>query len=298
MSQPLVSVVVPARDARAGVAQLLEALARQTLARDRWEVVVVDDGSRVGIADLVEAAGGRHLRLPLSRGAYVARNRALEVACGEAIAFTDADCTPRTDWLERGLAALRDAQLVGGRIAMRLGPRPTLAEVVDVARGLNQRRMVEEWGYGATANLFVQRRVIADVGPFNEALRSGGDDELCKRATARGHVLRYADDVVVDHETRRSARALVSKAFRDGRGLGHLRHVGRGPARAQPRLWATPRRWAPRRGLLGAEVLADQGYRPSPARRVALDMAQWLMVLLPHQLGDLTADLEYALRLR
>jgi len=176
---------------------------------------------------------------------------------------------------------------------MTLSPRPTLAEAVDVARGLDQRRCVTEWGFAATANLFVRRAVIETVGKFNEALRSGGDDEFSRRAVAAGFTLRYADDAVVDHEPRRSPRALAKKSFRVGRGHGHLLHQAVGPARDRPRLWTTAGGWRPRRGLLGAEALEAQGLAPGRARRVALNVAQYALFQLPEVVGEAVGDLEH-----
>lgn len=290
-----VSVVIPVRDCAPGVQRTLDALARQTLGPEAFETIVVDDGSRDGTAAVVERTGARLVRLDRSRGSYHARNRGLAVAGGAVVAFTDADCRPAADWLERGLAALDGlgADLVGGRIDTPLGPRPTLAQCVDVARGLDQERCVLEWGFAATANLLVRRCVLDAVGVFNAELRSGGDDELSRRAVAAGFRLRYAADVVVEHEPRVRARAVAGKAFRVGRGGGHLRWRGEGPARARPRLWTRPRAWRPRHGLLGAERLADQGHRLSAARRIALDAAQWALVQVPTAAGDLWADLEH-----
>lgn len=297
--RPLVSVVVPARDAARGVTRLLAALADQSLARPLAEVIVVDDGSRDGTAEVVTRSGfAVCVRQPSPTGSYGARNRGLAVARAATVAFTDADCVPRRDWLESGLRALSelDAQLIGGRIETPLGDAPTLAEMVDVARGLDQRRCVEEWGFAATANLFVRREVFDRIGPFNQRLRSGGDDELSRRAVAAGFSLRHARAAVVVHDARRTPRAVARKAFRVGHGGGMLRRVGQGPAQQRPRLWARPRAWVPRRGLLGEERLVEQGLVLSRRQRGMLDVAQWALVQAPSLAGELAADLGWPAR--
>lgn len=292
---PRVSVVVPVRDAERGVAALLERLAAQTYPDEGFEVVVVDDGSRDATAEVAAASGfARVERLSVSRGSYVARNRGLAASRAPVVAFTDGDCRPRPDWLERGMAALDGGGpgLVAGRIAMQLSPRPSLAETIDVARGLDQRRCVEDWGFAATANVFVRRAVFEAIGPFNERLRSGGDDELSRRAVAAGFGLAYADDAVVDHVPRRTARAVARKAFRVGHGGGRLRHVGTGPSAQRPRLWSDVRAWRPRHGLLGAERVLEQGADLTGRRGRLLDCAQWALVQVPTAVGDLAADVE------
>lgn len=291
---PRVSVIVPVRDDAQGAGELARALAAQTLGADAVEVVLVDDGSRDAAA-LATAVGGaaRIERLDRSRGSYAARNHGLTVTTAPVVAFTDADCRPRADWLERGLRAVEDGRgdLVGGRIDTPLSVRPTVAETIDAARGLDQRRCVEEWGFAATANLLVRRSVLDEVGAFNERLRSGGDDELSRRAVAAGFRLVYADDVVVGHRARRRAREVARKALRVGYGGGRLRHVATGPAAHRPRLWTDVRAWRPRRDLLGIDRLEAAGLRPGGRQRARLAAAQWAWVQVPTATGDLLADL-------
>jgi glycosyltransferase involved in cell wall biosynthesis len=83
----------------------------------RYEIIVADDNSSFGIAVVEEACQGiaRVVRSP-SPGAAEARNAAVAVARGEVLAFTDQDCRPMPDWLERGVRALDGADVVGGRI--------------------------------------------------------------------------------------------------------------------------------------------------------------------------------------
>jgi cellulose synthase/poly-beta-1,6-N-acetylglucosamine synthase-like glycosyltransferase len=290
---PDVSVIVAVRDGMPGIATLLVLLGHQTLPRERYEVVVVDDGSRDGTAEAARASGlARLVSLPESRGSYGARNAGLEVARGAVIATTDADCRPAPDWLERGLAELErtGADLVGGHVEVPLGPRPSLAEALDVARFLDQQRAVERLGFAATANLFVRREALERIGRFDERLTSGGDVELCSRATAAGLRLVYCAAAVVVHPPRTTARELARKALRVGTGMGQMRHHGVGPWGARRPPWSMPRAWLPSRGVLGAERLERHGHRPSGARALALDAAQYALVHVPILAGQLAAQ--------
>jgi glycosyltransferase involved in cell wall biosynthesis len=287
-----VSVIVAARNAQRGVGALIDSLDRQTLGRVAFEVIVVDDASTDATADAVARGGlASVIRAPRRGGSYAARNLGLAQARAPVVAVTDADCRPRPDWLERGLEELDalGADLVGGRIEMALSGKPTLAELIDFARGLDQRRCVEEWGFAATANLFVKRSVIDVVGPFNDGLVSGGDLEFSERATQAGFKLAYSPRAVVDHEVRTRARQVARKAFRVGFGLAQVRRRGGAVSRARPLVWAQPRAWRPRHGLLGIETLHAAGYVPSRGRLVALDVAQYVFDQVPLALGNLAA---------
>src|ERR1041385_9155423 len=110
--RPDVSVVIPVLGDAERLALCLDALDRQTLPANRFEVIVVDNASDrdEAIAAVVAEHAPRFRLLHEPRpGSYAARNRAIADARGTIIAFTDADCIPRPDWLERGIAALHAA---------------------------------------------------------------------------------------------------------------------------------------------------------------------------------------------
>ena len=135
---PFTTVVVPVWRDAAGLPACLDALARQTWPADRREVIVVDNGGGVAVA---ERPGVRVLREE-EPGSYAARNRGIREARGAVIAFTDADCVPAPDWLERGAAPLSDPAvgMVAGRIRVTfLDPaRPTLVEVYESVASFRQ----------------------------------------------------------------------------------------------------------------------------------------------------------------
>lgn len=109
---PRVSVVVPTH-ARAGwLGELLDALEAQQLAREAFEVVVVDDASPDRTwAVLQEHAATTPLRLAVARngrnlGPAATRNRGVAIARAPYLAFTDDDCLPEPGWVGAMLAAL------------------------------------------------------------------------------------------------------------------------------------------------------------------------------------------------
>lgn len=238
------SVIVPVRDGGAAFADCLDALASQRDA-PAFEVIVVDNGSRDGTAEL---AGSHRLGVRLIReerpGSYAARNAGIAVAEGDVLAFTDADCTPHPGWLAAGCAALgAGADLVGGAIAMQRSAHPTVVERYDRAVYLRQEDLVRNHGWAVTANLFVRRSVIDHVGPFDATLPSGGDRDFCLRATRAGCRLRFAEDAVIGHRPRTRLREIWGVNRRIGRGMRTLTRRGelpapwRSPDLRQPLTW-------------------------------------------------------------
>src|SRR5439155_12779705 len=94
-----VSVVIPVRDGAASLPPLLDALAAQTLRREEFEVIVVDNASTDGTADVARAAGARVVSEAIANRSR-ARNAGFAAAQTDLIAFTDGDCVPDPRWLE------------------------------------------------------------------------------------------------------------------------------------------------------------------------------------------------------
>ncbi|MBF5056596.1 glycosyl transferase family protein [Alcanivorax sp. 521-1] len=212
-----ISVIIPMYQHWELAPTLLAALEAQTLPKDRWECFIVDNGSdRVPdpatLPDFVTL-----LECPRP-GSYAARNVALEQARGELLVFTDADCRPRPDWLERLWARHQEspgARLIAGgvRVCKFDSAPPNAVEIYDTAMGIPQARYARR-GYAATANLAVPRSAFERLGPFDAARFSGGDAEFCQRAGAAGIPLFYEAAAAVDHPARRDWPELTTKLKR------------------------------------------------------------------------------------
>ena len=114
-SRPRVSVVIPAYNAARYLRRSVGSALAQTL--PDLEVIVVDDGSSDATSELALALAAADPRVRLLRnesnlGVSVARNRGIEAARGEWVAFLDADDAFLPERLDRLLAAGEDADVV------------------------------------------------------------------------------------------------------------------------------------------------------------------------------------------
>jgi glycosyltransferase involved in cell wall biosynthesis len=216
VSQAEISVVVPVRDGAAGLPALVTSLEARTLPRERFEIVIGDDGSVDGGTDDLDSGNG-WLRVtkgpPLT--SYAARNRAAGLARGRVLAFCDADCRPDPTWLESGLAALEHADVVAGEIRHIAPERRTVWSLLDMELSLDQQSAVLS-GSAMTANLFLRRDLFERLGGFDSSLPSGGDFDLVARLIDDGSRLIYSPEAVVRHPTCEDARSFLRKVwFRD-----------------------------------------------------------------------------------
>jgi glycosyl transferase family 2 len=204
---PRVSVVIPVRDDPEGVRAVTAALEHQTLPRDEFEVIVaVDGGDAPPVPPGVRVVAGPPCN------SYAARNRGVRAARAPVLAFTDADCLPEPEWLERGLAALDGADIVAGAVRLAVARRLTVWALLDIERNLDQEAAVR-CNVAVTANLFMRRETFDAIGGFDASLPSGSDHEAVRRAAQRGATLRYAPQAEIRHPARDGARAVLGNRW-------------------------------------------------------------------------------------
>lgn len=196
---PDVSVVVPAHQARDTLPACLRALQDQRCSLT-YEVIVVDDGSGDGTADVALPFEARVFRQRRA-GPAAARNLGASRARGNILLFTDADCRPRYDWIEEMVKPLRDPEVAAVKGAYRSSQRAVVARFVQLDREARYRRTQ---GHPYVDSLFtnaaaVRRPVFNEVGGFDATLKVHEDTDLSFRLRRRGHRLRFNPDAVVYH---------------------------------------------------------------------------------------------------
>ena len=196
MAAPGVSVVIPTYRRETRLSFALDALAAQTLDRSRFEVIVVRAGSyrdaRTTAPDGLEV---RFLDSPVA-GAAAQRNHGWRAAAAPLVAFTDDDCRPAPDWLERILDAYRDEDVIlQGR---------TEADPDEKHLGYGVARSMwvvgpDEWY--PTCNIAYPRSLLERLDGFDEGFPAAWceDTDLGLRAAQRGARLLYLDDALVWH---------------------------------------------------------------------------------------------------
>lgn len=165
-----VSVVVPVYNGGEIFVTCLRALLAQTLTREQYEVIVVDDGSTDASAALARSFGVNVIS-QANAGAPAARNTGIAAARGEWIAFTDADCVASRRWLEALLARVEsDPQSIGaaGRTT-GLQSNTAAARFVDLMCGLDAATYLRHpvFPFAPSGNLMYRRDCLLAVGGFD-----------------------------------------------------------------------------------------------------------------------------------
>jgi len=214
------SVIVPARDAAQTLGDCLRGLRSQTLGSDRYEVIVVDDGSSDDTFRIGEAGADRLIHQPPS-GPAAARNTGARAARGELLVFTDADCTPTPDFLERLSAAFQNPEIVAAKGAYRTEQRRLVPRFVQQEYQHKYDRMARQAtiDFIDTYAAAYRRRVFLENGGFDVSYPTASveDQELSFRLAGKGYRMAFVPTAIVLHRHDRSMAEYIRRKF----GIGY-----------------------------------------------------------------------------
>ena len=215
-----ISVIVPFYNAGRFIEACIQGLEAQTYGGN-YEIIMVDNNSNDGSADIVRRHPNIRLMTEATQGAYAARNRGLLNASGAIVAFTDPDCVPEPTWLEHIAAELQlpEAHIVlGRRLAASDSTVPSLLMSYEHAKDeFVFSSDVAELYYGHTNNMAVRQETLEELGPFQETQR-GADTVFVRRAVERYScaAVRYCPAACVRHLEVDRLLAYYRKAFIHG----------------------------------------------------------------------------------
>ena len=225
---PILSVVIPARDAAATLGACLRGLRSQSISSDQYEViVVVDRDSRDGTGRVAREAGVRVL-LSTASGAAAARNAGIAAARGIWIAFTDADCIPSRTWLAMLLSTVDESSTPTlGAAGRTIGHESisAAARFVDLSGGLHAARHLahERYPWAPTGNVMYRRAALEAVGGFDERFLTYEGCDLHTRLLRQvGGGFAYVPEAVVLHHHRAGWRAYWRQQVGYGVGYGQF----------------------------------------------------------------------------
>jgi mycofactocin system glycosyltransferase len=217
---PLVSVIVPVRDQPGDLGECLHSLANIDYAEDNLEIIVVDDGSRKDVSEIIISEGIRFIRHDKSMGPATCRNIGAEYASGDILAFLDADCLAGESWLAELVPFFRvdGVGAVGGYVDGYY--RKSFLDRYEAkfsSLNMGDRLLIEGSSastfYVPTANLLVAREAFQAAGGFREGMRLGEDVDFCWRLRALGYTLLYVPAGSVAHKHRNRLRRMLPRRF-------------------------------------------------------------------------------------
>lgn len=224
VNQPFFSIVIATYNRTNGLRDCLESLEKQEYPKERFEVIVVDDGSLTP-ADEVVNLFSKKINIELIKqqnsGCGVARNNGAEKAKGQYIAFTDDDCTHPPNWLsgleKRFLQAPK--AMIGGRSINVLNKN-----IYSHSSQLLVDYLFNFFNSDPNNALYLNsialpREAFLLLGKFDITFfMSAEDRDLCDRWLLSGNKIIYAPEIIIYHAHHLTLKSFWKQHFSYGRG--------------------------------------------------------------------------------
>ena len=238
---PFVSIIVPVYNGGRTIDALLSSLLALDYPADRHEILIVDNKSTDDTRERIQRYPVTLLEETEIQSSYAARNRGIEAAKGEILAFTDADCVVEPTWLKRLLADHEDSRWGGFVGSRKAYPPANLIERYCAHEGMFDLSRLQKPLFQAdsigerlcsrvpvldyrshillpadlisppTANVAYRRIVFEKIGYFDQRMTSGGDLDLAWRLqTLTDWQIAIMPDAIIYHRHRTSLRGLTS----------------------------------------------------------------------------------------
>ncbi len=217
-----ISLVIPMYNALDTLPRLLASIEAQTLPRDQYEVIIVDDGSTDGSGEIVRRHSDIRLLSQQNRGPAAARNLGTRAATGVVIAYTDADCVLKPDWLAKHIELHERHPGIDG-LSGSVAPATelpygsvVLADHLCSWFNVHDRLPEREPEHLPSLMMSVKRRMF-DAGIWWTERRITGEDvDFCKRMVQCGMKLRYFPTPVLQHVDRSGFREFLRHQYNWG----------------------------------------------------------------------------------
>jgi len=215
-----VSVIAPTYNRKEMLMECLTSLFNQTYPKDRYEIIVVNDGSTDGTEEVLKEYAKKapcafKWLTQQNRGPSAARNLGVKNARGEIICFIDDDCVAEKKWIENLISGFVMEKIggVGGKIKA-YNPKTS----VEKYARMDQESAIRN-SFLITCNAAYRRDVLESVNGFDSNLRYGGDDiDVGIKVKQMGYELKYAPDAIVYHKHRTTLNDLVKQRYNYGVG--------------------------------------------------------------------------------
>ena len=219
---PFVSIVIPTLNGASDIPDCIDALQNQDYPKDRFEIIVIDNGSNDDSVRIIEKLD-LVFDIEPRKGRVFALNRGVRKARGEIIITTDISCIAESNWLRETVQSFSDASVgcVAGEIKQRILKRNFAISYqerhnyMSPMHANNRTPPFLPFSDGASSSF--RREVFEKIGLFDESFFKGGDVEFCYRMLLfSDYTIAFNEKAIVWEEGEADIRTLLKQRFRMG----------------------------------------------------------------------------------
>lgn len=214
--ETMVSVIIPVYNGEKTLARCLTSLRSQTVSRDMYEIIVVDDGSKDGTRRVAEGFDVTVVSQE-NQGPAAARNLGVKVAKGDIVLFIDADCAAVPDWIEEMTKPFSNPDIVGVKGTYKTTQKALIARFVQLEYEEKYERMkgfpyidfIDTYSAGFRKDIFQK------YGGFNTSFPTATveDQEFSFRLAKNGHKMLFQPDATVYHTHQSTLKGYMRRKF-------------------------------------------------------------------------------------
>lgn len=196
------SVIIPAYNSEKTLSACLESLEDQSLSKEDYEVIVVDDGSTDSTATIAKKFNNKYI-YQTNQGPASARNKGVKSAVGDIVLFTDSDCVPEPNWIEEmakpfdnpGVVAVKGAYITAQKSLTARFAQIEFEERYRLLLGSKYIDMID------TYSAAYRKLIFLSLGGFDPSfpVANNEDTELSYKMSGAGYKMLFNPKAVVCH---------------------------------------------------------------------------------------------------
>ncbi|HLG31359.1 MAG TPA: glycosyltransferase [Candidatus Brocadiales bacterium] len=212
----MVSIIIPVYNGEKTLARCLTSLQSQTISRDKYEIIVVDDGSKDGTRKVAEGFAVTVISQK-NQGPAAARNLGVKMSKGDIVLFIDADCAAAPNWIEEMTKPFSNPDIVGVKGTYKTTQQDLLARFVQLEYEEKYERMkrfpyidfIDTYSAGFRKDIFQK------YGGFNTSFPTATveDQEFSFRLAKDGHKMVFQPDAFVYHTHQSTLKGYMRRKF-------------------------------------------------------------------------------------
>ena len=200
------SIIIPVYNAEDTIVDCLDSLTKQSINKEDFEVICIDDGSTDRTNKLLKNYNkilNYKVFTQVNKGPSQARNKGAELAEGDIILFTDSDCILDENWISEMLKPLEDKSIAGVQGAYKTKQNSIIAlfDQIDIESRYNKMKKNDFIDSIGTYSAAYRRDVFMKYGGFNTNYKaaSGEDFEFSFLLNKNGYRLVFTENAVCYH---------------------------------------------------------------------------------------------------